>query len=175
MLPLPPALLATLLLFQSTSLLGTLFLKNRCKHPSIPRFLHSDGSGEIILLTEEKTTRGPGDFCPRVCFEADHTNDEDENPSESMTVLTLNKRRVNKEGSNKSCPGHDLALNCLLQCPDFWPGCQFDAPLSPLAFSIPFQVVLSLFIRFCFTVKLSLLYVPATPNPHFSDSVFQVL
>lgn len=121
--PYPPALL----IFQSTSLTGNLLLKIDLSTPKFPAFFTLMEEG-IILLTWEKTTRGPGDFCPGVCFEADHANDEDENPSESMTVLTLSKRRVNKEGSNKSCPGHDLALNCLLQCPDFWPSCQFDAP-----------------------------------------------
>lgn len=56
---------------------------------------------------------------------ADHTNNEDKIP---VAVLTLNMRQVNKESSNKFSPGHDPALNCLLQCPDFWPSCQFDVP-----------------------------------------------
>lgn len=124
-----------------------------------------------MLLTGEKTPRSPGDFGQGVYFEADHTNEEDKTPSESMTVLTLSKRRVNKEGSNKSCPGHDLALNCLLQCPDLWPSCQFDAPFLHEPSQSTFQVVLSLFVCFCFTAKLSLLLpTPFPPLPPTGSS-----
>ena len=88
-----------------------------------------------------------------------------------MAVVTLNMSRVNKEGSNKFSPGHDLALNCLLQCTDFWLHCQFDVPFLCQPLQFPFQVVLFFVGSLWFHCRV---ISALTSPPPFSDSVFQV-
>lgn len=89
-----------------------------------------------------------------------------------MAVLTLNMRRVNKESSHKFGPGRDPTLNCLLQCPGFWPSCQFDAPFLHCLLNPAFRLC-----HFCQFVFLSLpSYLCRAPHPPpCSDSVSKFL